>query len=429
MAKFVPKWSNWDDVPWSLTSKQWEIEDYMNNGGKLVGLFPARRWGKTWYAVSRTSRLCVTNPNFRALFIGFTHGHAENVFYPLFQRLLHPSWVSSVASKLPVRINFRNGSLIDLVGSTEILQSQGVSYDLVIIDEVGDQDPAVWNQYLQPLLLEHSGTAMLLGTPKGTHSWVYNEIVINPDSDFKIFEGPTIDGGIISPANIEQARRNMPERQYRQEILGEWVSSTGLAYSEFDAATCVSDQVFNPELSTYVSWDFNVTPMCFCIIQPSLINPDGFVVVEEFSIENTTTRLCAEFLKDWLISHGFKRSVTPLQFTGDFAGNHRHTSAEETDWQILTSHFNDYVDFSARRRKTDFVRTRVTHCNQMFFDGRFKVSKKCPFLIREFSSMEYKKNGKELEDKHGKVGHRTDSACYFPWNILPFEDVIGKWNF
>ena len=105
--------------------------------------------------------------------------------------------------------------------------------DLLIVDEAahipGFKD--IWEQELRPTLADRKGGALFISTPKGLnyfHDLFRHEAEGNPE--WKSFQMPTSKNPFIDPAEIEAARKDLPQLVFQQEYLAEFVQLAGALF-------------------------------------------------------------------------------------------------------------------------------------------------------------------------------------------------------
>ena len=59
------------------------------------------------------------------------------------------------------------GARIQLFGADNADAIRGLYFDGIVIDEIADMRPDVWNAIIRPALADRMGWALLIGTPKG----------------------------------------------------------------------------------------------------------------------------------------------------------------------------------------------------------------------------------------------------------------------
>lgn len=108
------------------------------------------------------------------------------------------------------------------------LRSEGL--DFVAIDEVAKIKREAWYEALRPALTDKRGRALFIGTPK-PRGWFKDIFQRGQDGDreFKSFRFRSIDNPFLSPEEIEEAQRQLPELVFRQEYLAEFVEGGTLA--------------------------------------------------------------------------------------------------------------------------------------------------------------------------------------------------------
>lgn len=135
---------------------------------------------------------------------------------------------------------------------------RGKTADGVVIDEVADVNPLAWYEVLRPMLIDTNGWSWGIGTPRG-RNWFWQEFNAAFDrTDTAAFNAPTLgveirDGKLtrkvhplenpnIPFAEIENLYRTMPERSFRQEILGEFIDDGGSVFRRIREAATATPQ-------------------------------------------------------------------------------------------------------------------------------------------------------------------------------------------
>lgn len=115
---------------------------------------------------------------------------------------------------------------------------RGESLDLVVLDECALLREDTWSAVLRPALADRRGRALFVSTPRG-HNWFWHLYQQAHDGgDWQAWRYPTSANPYIAPAEIEAARREMPELLYRQEFEAEFIADAGGVFRRVvDAAT------------------------------------------------------------------------------------------------------------------------------------------------------------------------------------------------
>jgi len=104
---------------------------------------------------------------------------------------------------------------------------RGEGLTLAILDECALIREYAWTAAIRPALADKRGRAIFVSTPRG-HNWfwrLYQQA--QESSDWQAWRYPTSANPYIPADEIEAARREMPERLYRQEIEAEFIADAG----------------------------------------------------------------------------------------------------------------------------------------------------------------------------------------------------------
>lgn len=121
-------------------------------------------------------------------------------------------------SELSVRFR-HNGAVIRLFGADNPDAMRGVRLDGVVLDEVAQIKPEVWNDIIQPALSDRRGWALFIGTPSGINlfSELYYRAAELPDwyqARYTVYDTDS-----LLPDEVERLRRDMAETSFAREYL------------------------------------------------------------------------------------------------------------------------------------------------------------------------------------------------------------------
>lgn len=146
-----------------------------------------------------------------------------------FRRTLGP--VTTEASVQERRIEVIGGGSVDFWSLQSPDSIRGRPYAHAAIDEAGVVPglEAAWHEVIRPTLADYRGSADLLGTPKGRNFfWTAFNWGQDPgEPEWGCWRFPTVANPFIDPAEVEAARRLMPERSFLQEYLAEFIEDGG----------------------------------------------------------------------------------------------------------------------------------------------------------------------------------------------------------
>lgn len=112
-----------------------------------------------------------------------------------------------------------NGSMIRVYGADNPDAMRGVRLDGVVVDEVAQIKPEVWDEVIMPALADRKGWALFIGTPKGINlfSKLYFEAKTDPLWHAGLYT--VYDTDALDPDEVELHRRKMSDEAFRREYL------------------------------------------------------------------------------------------------------------------------------------------------------------------------------------------------------------------
>lgn len=378
---------------------------------RFISVSAGRRFGKTTLAVYWVAKE-LSRRNSDVIYVAPTTDHAIRLFWnPVFSLLQDLKWISDVSKRTPRTISLRNGSTLTIFGAHKYDRIRGGGYTAAVVDEVKDAPPELWTEVIRPALSDKLGRALLIGTPDGLGTWFYD---LHTSNYVSAHTYTTAQGGYVAADEIEAARRMLDERTFRQEYEGEFVAYSALAYYTFSNEN-ISNAGFNPELTTTLCFDFNVSPMS-CIVAQS---PANHFVVKEFILKNSNTEETCLAVKKYLDSNGFKGE---LRLTGDYAGNQMRSSSSLSDWQIIRKYF---PEGRQKIRPTRSVKDRVNALNSLFNNAsgerRLFINEDCRVLIDDLRKVIWTESKFELDKSNKERTHASDALSYFAYNFYPTD--------
>jgi hypothetical protein len=102
---------------------------------------------------------------------------------------------------------------------------RGDGLNRVVIDEAAFVQERAWTEAIRPALSDRLGDALFISTPKG-RNWLWRMFVTEGD-DHASFRFPTSTNPFIVAAEIEDAKRHLPERIFQQEYEAEFLDDAG----------------------------------------------------------------------------------------------------------------------------------------------------------------------------------------------------------
>jgi len=373
-----------------------------------------RRFGKTHLAI-RELAYHARIPDREVWYVAPSYKMAKNIVWrKLKNRLQDLNWVLK-HNETELTLYLKNGSTICLKGADNYDSLRGVGLDFIVLDEFADIDPEAWFETLRPTLSDKQGKALFIGTPKGIGNWSYELYKNCIDNDsWQSFQFTTIDGGNVPEEEIEQAKRDLDARTFRQEYLATFETFAGRIYYSFDSAQNVHKyQGMTPDI-LYVGMDFNISPMSAVVAARA---GDTLHIIDEVRIFSSNTQEVCDELKN-----RFPKSK--IWVYPDPAGNQRKTSAGgQTDITILN---NAGFVVKCPRVHTP-VRDRINAVNSRLCDStgvrKLYVDPKCKYTIEGLERQTYKE-GTSQPDKESGYDHSNDALGYMIDYLYPVRRDI-----
>lgn len=141
-------------------------------------------------------------------------------------------------SELSVRFT-HNGAVVRVFGGDNPDAMRGVRLDGVVIDEVAQIKPEVWNDIIQPALSDRKAWAWFIGTPSGIN--LFSELFFKGgrDDGWMSAKYTVFDTDALDKAEVARLQRDMAETSFAREYLCDF-SAAGddqvMSLSDIEAA-------------------------------------------------------------------------------------------------------------------------------------------------------------------------------------------------
>ncbi|HEX7927648.1 MAG TPA: hypothetical protein VF678_08655, partial [bacterium] len=204
-----------------------------------------RRAGGTTGAVLRMIELCRNEPRSRHLWVDTVQRNVDRVV----RRYVLPHLGEGEADWLPAKqtLQFKTGAYADFGSVQQPENLEGWGYDYLWVNEAGHalKQPDLYFETLRPMLLDASSAqAYFFGTPKGRglfqHMYGWGQAGGLPE--WKSFHDPSSVNPRLSATQLDDLRRTMPERAYRQEILAEFVDDASQVFRNVESAATATEE-------------------------------------------------------------------------------------------------------------------------------------------------------------------------------------------
>ena len=396
-----------------LTKPQYEVSSSKKRFRVLIS---GRRFGKTYLCITEMMKYA-SQPNQQIWYVAPTFKMAKEICWSNLKEMLNQfNWIEDInETTLTIRIRKTN-STISLKGADNYDALRGTGLNFLILDEFADIDKRTWFEVLRASVSDTLGNVLMCGTPKGYGNWAYEMYLKGKqDNQWSSFQYTTVEGGMVSKEELEQAKQDVDIRTYRQEFEGAFENYAGAVYYNFHPVESVVDKKIDWEKPLHIGMDFNVSPMSSCVTQ---IEKDKIYVVDEIVIYSSNTDEMCQEIRD---RYGSKM---PIIIYPDPASRQRKTSAGgRTDLSILQN-----AGFKVKvKHKHPSIRDRVNAVNSKLKDSKglrhIFVSKSCKTMIKGLQRQIYKENT-NIPDKEQGFDHMNDSIGYLIDYIKPLTSSI-----
>ena len=388
--------------------------DIANDDSRFKVVVAGRRFGKSYLSMRE---ICyrAREPAREIFYLTTSYRAAKMILWkPLKRRLTDLRWVKKI-NETEMSILLKNGSTISLKGAEDPDRLRGVSLDYVVIDEAADcKLDELWGEVCRPALADRQGGALFIGTPKGKANPFYDLYQFassKENKDWASWQFTTLEGGFVTEREIEAARQDMTERQFRQEFLATFETYENRVAWAFDRNTHCHDRDDFDTRTIHVGMDFNVNPATAVI---AVREEDKLWCIDELNIYSSNTdEIAGE------ISNRYPRSKVFVY--PDPAGSARKTSANGmTDHKILEN--QGFIVKAPRRH--DPVRDRINATNARFrnADGDINlfIHKNNKYTVESLDKHTFKP-GTGIPDKDSGHDHMFDALSYMVAYLFPIK--------
>jgi hypothetical protein len=178
--------------------------------------------GKTVSAILHLINASLNNekPNPRYAYIAPTYSQAKRVAFDYLVEYTRP--LGAKVNIAELRVDFL-GKRISLYGSENGDSLRGQYFDGVVLDEIGDQNPKIWNEIIRPALADRNTPdcptwCLFIGTPKGNNHFADFKARAQKTEGWKFLEFKASDTGILDTAELASAKAEMGDDKYKQEF-------------------------------------------------------------------------------------------------------------------------------------------------------------------------------------------------------------------
>lgn len=276
------------------------------NKNRFTVVVAHRRMGKTVSAIVHLIDAALNNEQKdpRYAYIAPTYAQAKRVAFDYLCEYTRPLGAKINIAEL--RVDFM-GKRISLYGSDNGDSLRGQYFDGVVLDEIGDQNPKIWNEIVRPALADRKGWCLFIGTPKGNNHFAdFKDRALKGDG-WKFLEFKASDTNVLDPAELADAKAEMGEDKYKQEFECSFDAPVEGAYygqllNEADEENRVTSIPRDEVARLVCAWDLGVSDStCIWVAQ---------VVGKEIQLIDATENhgVGLDYYVSWLRDKGYDKA-------------------------------------------------------------------------------------------------------------------------
>ena len=417
-----------------LHSNQYEV---WSDPHRFKVLCAGRRWGKSTLALTAALTVLAEKKNAIAAVVAPTYQQAKDIYWrdPMkIPSIIPPDAIAKKNdSELFLQLKATN-SYLYLRGSDRPDTLRGLRYDFVVLDEYAQMKEKVWEEIIQPALLDAGGTAMFISTPFGYDKfyklWKKGQKM---DKEWKSWRYTSYDNPYLDKKVIEQARTDTDEDTFAQEYLAEFRKLKGMVYKDFDRSVhVIPPKEISPYQSHYRAIDFgyvNPTAVLFTAID----DDKNLIIYDEIYRSGLQTPDLYEVIRQKSVGRNFLNTVAD--------------SAQRSDIEELQKYGLGVYGISktSGTRNEDWTTYRIRRVAEKLRTKKLFIFNHCKNLIFEFENYRYQevKEDERTKEIPLKINdHALDALSYLivslperiepevmPWEEVPEGEPEKDWSF
>ena len=316
------------------------------------------------------------------------------------------------------QIELITGGLIDCWSMDNPDSGQGRKYHRAIIDEAAKADNLYtgWENTIRPTLTDYRGDAFIMSRPKGKNNPFYQmEDKHKPFENWAFFHFTTYDNPHIDADEIEEAKSQLDDINFRQEYMAEYVDANDrpYLYAFSHEKHVIPAYEPNPHLPILVTFDFNKDPMTACVGQR--VSDMRAVIFDEIEIKDGSTPEVCDIIRG-----KYSPWDGMIDVTGDSTGENRTALVRGNlnHYRIIKTELG-LKDFNLRVPKKNMAHkdSRIL-CNSVLQNAQFQITANCNRTISDMKAANVDEFGEIIKTQQ-EGRHFFDNSRYFIHAVWP----------
>lgn len=387
-------------------------------------------------------KLAWDSPGSKHWFISPTYSQAKEQYRRAIKTLPKEILINTLDTEL--RIEFINHSVIEYKSGESFDNLRGATLNSVVIDEVRDQHKDLWPLVIRPMLTTTRGRASFVSTPRGFDAFYDLAKLAQTDTTnlWSYIHAPSTANPLFTQEEFEQAKTQMSEAEFAQEILAEFRDlHKGKAYLTFSkdnlSLTCPfldGDRLYSPHLPVILACDFNISPMAWNLGQQ---RGNKFYFFDSIFLRNSHTPEASEEIAQKIKALKIKHSPQVI-IAGDATSKaSQRAAAGASDYMILcqTLDCHGITWSNVTPDSNPSVKDRVNRVNTKLKSASGEITlwlhpTNCAEAVKDFERVSWKPGGSFTLDQTTDTErtHSSDGIGYSVCTLDPMQldGSVGK---
>lgn len=215
-----------------------------NSSARFKVVAAGRRFGKSHFAAVNLGIEALRETNAAGYRLTGEHGvyyvaptfdQAKRIMWPKLRELLGFASNGGFIANENVNdgwLELINGRRIYIRGADNPDSLRGIALSYVVLDEYADMKPNVWDEIIEPALMDVEGSALFIGTPKGKNHFykLFMGALEKPDpswDDWEAFHFKSGDNPFLKKKELARIMARGSHDVIRQEIEASFISGGG----------------------------------------------------------------------------------------------------------------------------------------------------------------------------------------------------------
>ena len=404
---------------------QLELVDAVSNGVRFPVVPAGRRSGKTERFKRFLVKQAMKNPDELYFAAAPTRDQVKKIYWDDLKTFSLSSVHEKSPSESDLKIFMPNGSEIHLIGLDKPARFEGIPWTGGGIDEIADIKGDAWQAHILPALNtvnptrpDYRAWCWLLGVPDGlNHYYEMAEYAKTAnDPEWGLYHWKSSE--ILPDDVIQSAKRQMSEKQFKQEFEASFETASGRIYEDYSSDNYTDESLKDHEQLLWYH-DFNYTPMSNGI---GVVRDNDLYLLEEIILTSAVARQSAlEFIERYK-DHKNKHVLIYGDPAGKAGEKHGHDSDYTEMERVLTD--NGWTYHRKVKKKHPSIKDRQNSVRARIKSAAGDVSLyvnpvTAPYTHKGLATVQLKE-GSSFQEAESDYQHITTAIGY----MIDFEYPI-----